>query len=438
MSRIRKSVYIVGGCRSPFLKAVRSPGPFSAAELSVQTVKALMLRGGISAESIEECILGCVIPAPDEANIARIVALRSGCRESTPAWTVQRNCASGLQAIDCAWQSIGIGRSGIVLAGGVEVMSRAPLQWNHDLVQWFDQWRRAKNLGCRIALLSRLRPTHLKPVVSLLCGLSDPVVNLSMGQTAEILANDFCISRKEMDEFSMTSHKRLEQAQKSGNLDEISPVIDSRGQVYEKDTGLRADTTVEKLAKLRPVFDRNGLVTAGNSAQITDGAAMLLLADREAVKKHGWQPESRIIDISWAALDPRRMGLGPAYAITRLLKNNSLTFDDIDLWEINEAFAAQVLACVKAMSDTDYARKHFDEGVPVGEVPLNLLNVDGGAISIGHPIGASGARITLHLSRRLNRLGGRYGVASLCIGGGQGGAILIENMAAVKKGGSDD
>lgn len=438
MSRIRKSVYIVEGCRSPFLKAVRSPGPFSAAELAVQTIKALMLRSGISAERIEECILGCVIPAPDEANIARIAALRSGCLESTPAWTVQRNCASGLQAIDCAWQSIGIGRSGIVLAGGVEVMSRAPLQWNSELVEWFDQWRRAKSLKCRIGLLGRLRPGHLKPVVSLLCGLSDPVVNLSMGQTAEVLANDFGITRTEMDEFSMKSHQKLDQAQKSGHLDEISPVVDQKGQVYSVDSGLRSDTTVEKLAKLRPAFDRNGLVTAGNSAQITDGAAMLILADRASIKEHGWQPETRIVDVSWAALDPRRMGLGPAYAITRLLLDNGLTFDEIDLWEINEAFAVQVLACVKAMSDKGYASSHFDAGAPIGNLPLERLNVDGGAISIGHPIGASGARITLHLSRSLVRLGGRYGVASLCIGGGQGGAILLENPGAVDAGGSNE
>ena len=428
MSQFKHTVYVVDGCRSPFLKAIESPGPFSAAELSVIVAKNLFLRSGVKAKDIDECILGCVIPAPDEANIARIVSLRAGCSEKTPAWTVQRNCASGLQAIDSARMSIHAGNSKLILAGGVEVMSRAPMQWNADMVRWFNRWIKAKSWRQRLFLLAQWRFSSLRPVISLLCGLSDSVVNLSMGQTAEILANDFSINRQRMDEYSAQSHQRLAEAIKNHYLDEIVPLFSTDGEIYEQDTGLREETTPEKLSQLKPVFERYGNVTAGNSAQITDGAAVLLIASDDVVEQQQLKPKAKIIDIVWQALDPRRMGLGPAYAITSLLAKNQLKFKDIDYWEINEAFAAQVLACLQAMQDKDYAKAALNKDVPLGVIDLKHLNIDGGAISIGHPIGASGARIVLHLSNILMRKNARYGIASLCIGGGQGGAILLENI----------
>ena len=248
-----------------------------------------------------------------------------------------------------------------------------------------------------------------------------------MGQTAEELAERFGIDRETMDAYAVRSHRRLGQAIDCGWMDEIEPLYDSKGQVYEKDEGLRLDSSVEALAKLRPVFDRPvGRVTAGNSAQVTDGAAMLLLASEEAIERHALPVLGRIVDSEWAGLDPAQMGLGPVHAMAPLMIRNGFGSGDIDCWEINEAFAAQVQACLAAWQDEDYCRHEL--GLERAFTPLDekRLNVDGGGVSIGHPVGASGARIVLHLLKTLKRSGGKRGIASLCIGGGQGGAMLLE------------
>ncbi|MDH3972256.1 MAG: acetyl-CoA C-acyltransferase, partial [Gammaproteobacteria bacterium] len=268
-----RPVYVVDGSRTPYLKARGKPGPFSASDLALAAGRPLLARQPFAADALDEVILGCMMPSPDEANIARVVALRLGCGEQVPAWTVQRNCASGMQSIDSAAQNIASGRSSLVLAGGVESMSRAPILYNDAMVNWLAALARSRTVGARLKVLGQLRPGHFKPVIALLRGLTDPVVGLSMGQTAEILAHRFDVSREMMDSFAMRSHLRLDAAHKSGRLDEIEALYDSRGNVYDHDDGVRADSSMEKLAKLRPVFDRPvGKVTAGNSAQITDGA----------------------------------------------------------------------------------------------------------------------------------------------------------------------
>ena len=422
-----RPVYIVDGSRTPQLKAQGKPGPFTASNLAVGAGRPLLARHPFEPSDLDEVILGCVMPGPDEANIARVVALRLGCDKHVTAWTVQRNCASGMQALDCALGNIASGRCDLILAGGTESMSHAAVLLNTQMVAWLGDWSRAKTITHKLKVISKLRGAHFKPIIGLLRGLTDPVVGLSMGQTAENLAYRFNISREQMDAFAMASHQRLAQAQDEGHLGEIEAIYDTHGRYYDSDDGLRRDTEMAKLAKLKPVFDREfGNVTAGNSAQVTDGAALLILASDKAVEKYQLPVLARIVDSEWAGVDPAQMGLGPAHAMAPLLKRNKLKVNDVDYWEINEAFAAQVLACLEAWKDTQYCRNELGLRSALGEIDQARLNIDGGGISLGHPVGASGARIVLHLAHVLKRNDAQRGIASLCIGGGQGGAMLIE------------
>jgi acetyl-CoA C-acetyltransferase len=425
----RRRVFVVDGARTPFLKAKVGPGPFTGSDLAVNAGRPLLLRQPFAPDAFDEVILGAALPSADEANIARVVSLRLGCGEKVPAWTVMRNCASGLQALDSAAVNILAGRANLVLAGGTDAMSHAPLLFGPAMVKWLAQWYAAKSFGQKAALAVRFRPAYLAPVIAILRGLTDPVVKVSMGSTAEIVAKRFGITREMMDEYAVESHRRLAFAQDNGHLEEIMPMYGPDGTVYAADDGLRRDSSVEKLAKLKPVFDRTyGNVTAGNSSQVTDGAAMLVLASEDAVEKHGLTPLGRIVDTHWGALDPSEMGLGPVHAITPLLVRHGYTWDDMDAVEVNEAFAAQVLGCLAAWESDAYCREHFGLDHAFGKLDRAKLNVDGGAIALGHPIGASGARVMLHVLKVLERTGGKRGVASLCIGGGQGGAMLVERV----------
>jgi acetyl-CoA C-acetyltransferase len=422
-------VYIVDGCRTPFLKAHGRPGPFSASALAFTAGRALLARQPFEPAALDEVIVGCVIPGPSEANIARVIALRLGCGWCMPAWTVQRNCASGMQALDSAFMNIATGRSDLVLAGGTEAMSHAPLQLNRNMVNWLADLRSSKDIKRKLKTISKFRLPFLKPVIALVCGLTDPIVGLNMGETAEVLAHHFDIIREEMDAYSVESHRRLANAQDSGYLDEIEVIYDRKGNYYDNDEGLHRDSSIERLSRLKPVFDHGvGKVTAGNSSQITDGACLLILASKDAVDKYNLPVIGKIIDSSWAALDPSEMGLGPVHAVPPLLKANDLTPDDIDYWEINEAFAAQVLACLKAWENEEYCQNILGLEKVFGSIDRSRLNVDGGAVSLGHPVGTSGARIVLHLLHVLKRNNARRGVAALCIGGGQGGAMLVERI----------
>lgn len=412
-------VYIVDGLRTPFVKAKGKPGNFSASDLAVGAARPLLAVQPFHPSDLDEVVVGCVSPSEEEANIARIIALRLGCGDKVPAYTVQRNCASGLQAVDCAYQNILLGKCDLVLAGGTEAMSRTPLLFSRAMTTWFAELSMAKNIPAKLKALIKFRPKFLVPVIALLKGLTDPVVNLNMGQTAEELAYRYRITRREMDEYAAQSHLKAERAYQAGEMDEVTPLYDWKGKVYEKDDGIRPDSSADKLSKLRPVFEKFGSITAGNSSQITDGAAFLILASAEAVRKHGLKPLAVIRDINWAALDPAIMGLGPVHAITPLLTRNNLALSDIDQIEINEAFAGQVLACLKAWESDEYN---------MGSVPEAVLNSEGGAIAMGHPVGASGARLILHCAKTLISKNQKRAIASLCIGGGQGGAILIERV----------
>jgi len=420
-------VYIVDGLRTPFVKAAAKPNPLSASDLAVAATRPLLARQPFEAENLDEMVVGCVAPAAHEVNIARFIALRISEKPTLKAWTVQRNCASGLQAIDAAAINIASGRHNLTLAGGTEAMSRTPLILQDAMVDWLSELGSSKGWQAKISTLLKFRPGLIKPVISLLKALTDPTVNMSMGQTAEKLAYLFDITRVEMDKFALRSHTLAYEAYKKRYLEEITPLFDWQGNVIEFDNGVRQESSLEKLSKLKPVFDKPfGLVTAGNSSQVTDGAAFLILASEAAVQKYNLPVLGRIVKTSWAALDPSIMGLGPVNAIASLLTETGLSVPDIDYWEINEAFAAQVLACMKAMKNETYCRDVLGLSEPLGEIELDRLNVDGGAIAIGHPVGASGARLVLHLLQVLERNKAKRGIASLCIGGGQGGAILVE------------
>lgn len=424
-----KDIYVIDGLRTPFLKTKGVPGPFSAADLGVMASKMLLSRQNFPIDAIDQVIVGCAAPSEEEANIARVIALRAGCSRATPAFTVQRNCASGLQAIDSARLNIANGHSHLILAGGTEAMSRAPLMWNTAMVIWLSQFQKEKSFVNKAKALLKIRPHFFVPVIAILKGLTDPVVNLTMGQTAEELAWLFEISRTEMDGYALQSHQRTLKAQAHGDFEEITPIYGPDGTVYEQDDGVRPDSSMESLAKLKPVFDKYGNITAGNSSQVSDGAAFVLLASQHAVEKYNLPVLAKIVDVEWAALDPEVMGLGPAYAMAPLLHRQKLTLNDIDHIEINEAFAAQVLACRDALNDEDFCLKKLGLKEVVGEIDRDKLNPQGGAIAIGHPVGASGARLVLHCANMMNKYQHRYSLASLCIGGGQGGAVLLEKVA---------
>jgi len=380
------------------------------------------------ADAFDQVILGCVNVVATEMNPARIAALRLGMGEAMPAFTVQINCGSGMQSVDTAYKYIRDGDSDLILAGGIEALSHAPMVMKSDAVEWLAGLNAASSAQDYARQLKDFSLGQFKPEISLAKGLTDPIVGLSMGQTAEVLAQQFRISRKQADEYAVSSHQRLARARDEGWLDnEVEPAVSPDGVLFRHDDGVRADTSVEALAGLKAAFEPPyGQVTPGNSSQVTDGASWLILASEDAVKKYGLEPKAVLVDSEWKALDPEIMGLGPVLSATELLKRHKAGLNDIDLWEINEAFAAQVLACLEAWDDPEFCKVALGLDKPMGRLVAERLNVDGGAIALGHPVGTSGNRIVLHLMNALQRKGLKRGIATECIGGGQSGAMLIE------------
>jgi len=416
-----RPVFIVDGSRTPFLKARSGPGPFTPVDLAVQCGRPLLARQPFAPTAFDQVILGCVNVIADEMNPARVAALRLGMGEEMVAFTVQINCGSGMQSIDTGYRYIREGTSDLILAGGAEALSHAPLVWPNSGVRWFAGFAGAKGLGAKIAAALKVKPSYFKPIIGLERGLTDPITELNMGQTAEKVGHLFGITRAQSDAYAAESHQRLANAQKQGFLKgEVETAFSRDGKFYDHDDGVRPDSTPETLAKLKPVFERPwGQVTAGNSSQITDGASWVILASETAVAKHGLTPKAVILDSQWSALDPSIMGLGPVL---------SASLQDVETWELNEAFATQVLGCLAAWNDERFCREILGLDGAAGEIDRAKLNVDGGAISLGHPVGTSGNRIVLHLVNTMKRLGTRRGVATECIGGGQGGAMLIETV----------
>jgi acetyl-CoA C-acetyltransferase/acetyl-CoA acyltransferase len=399
------------------------------ADLARVVMQETLYRAHWPANRLDEVILGNVVMPADAANLARVSALWAGVPHSVPALTVQRNCASGMEAVADAANRIRHHDARMILAGGAESMSTIPLLFPQQASEPMMAMAKARSAWQRAKAIGALRPRHFKPVVGLELGLTDPTVGMIMGKTAELLASEFGISRREQDEFALRSHQKACAAMEAGKFnDEIVPFY--AGKKFEPitaDIGPRAGQTIEALAKLKPIFDRrDGTVTVGNSCQVTDGAAAVLVADPDAVRDEGLPVLGHIRAYAYAALDPARMGLGPVFAIDQLLRKTGLSISDIGLWEINEAFAAQVLACLKAMGSAKFAADHLNRSEPLGEIDPELLNVSGGAIALGHPVGATGTRIILTLLHEMRRRDVEFGVAALCVGGGQGAAILLE------------
>jgi acetyl-CoA acyltransferase len=431
MEKSPNDVVIVEGVRTPFAKAGTQFKKVHAAELGQFALQELMAQTNLDGEEVDEVIVGCVGNPSDAVNIGRVVALRAGIPQSTSAHTVHRNCASALESISSGFDKIKAGVADTVLAGGTENMSQAPLLFNQKFADIFGEFMMAKTTGKKISALKKLKLNYLTPRVSIVEALKDPFVGINMGQTAEILAKEFHITRKEQDEFAMKSHHKAVDATKAGRLkEEMTPVYigPNYKKVIEEDIGPREGQSMEALQKLRPYFDRRtGTITVGNACPLTDGAAMVLLMSRKKAEEKALKPLARIRSYAFAGLEPERMGLGPVYSTPIALKRAGLSLKDMDLIELNEAFAAQVIACGKAFESKKFAQEKLGLSEAVGELDFDKVNVNGGAIALGHPVGATGTRLVLTLMKEMNRRNSQFGLATLCIGGGQGGAMVLEN-----------
>jgi acetyl-CoA C-acetyltransferase/acetyl-CoA acyltransferase len=426
-----QDIVIIDGLRTPYAKAGTALKDVPADALGAFVIRELVARTGIDPSLADEVIVGNAGMPAEAANISRVIALRAGIPQPTPAYSVQRNCASGMQALSSAWIQIAAGLSEVVLTGGVESMSNFGFYTTKQLKDIFTAFGRSKTLWGKVRAGLAIRPRDLMPVVGLTLGLTDPVSGFNMGQTAENLVRDFGISRREQDEFALWSHRKWAAANEAGRFrNEIVPFYrPPRFEPVEEDVGPRKDETMEDLERLRPYFDRKyGTVTPGNSSPITDGAAAALVMSADRAKKLGLTPLGRIRAFAYAGNDPSRMGLGPVFATGKVLKRAGMKLSDMELIELNEAFAAQVIACEKAAVSHVFFEKHLPGEPPIGEFRRDILNVNGGAIAVGHPVGSSGMRIVVTLLKEMERRGLATGLATMCIGGGQGGAMIVERL----------
>lgn len=417
---------VLAGARTPQAKAFGALADLSAVQLSVHATQAAMAKASVQPTDIDELVMGNVAGPPDAANLARVVALQAGIPQDRIAHTVSRNCASGMEAILQGWQIVHSGRAKLVVVGGTESMSKIPMLVSEATKRKLLRISRARTWRQSLAAYLQLRPSDLKPVLGVELGLTDPTCGLNMGETAEVLAQEFAITRDEQDAFAVESHRKAVAAAKRCFLSGEIAAMQVQAQELKQDVGPRENQSMEQLAKLRPIFKKNGTVTAGNSCPLTDGATSLVVCD-ESQRVHLDKPALGFVTGSAiAGCDPRRMGLGPVFATAKLLQSTGLQLSDFDLFEINEAFAAQVLACLRAFESKKFAEQQLGLSRPLGEIPLEKLNVNGGAIALGHPVGSTGARLVLTLLRSLKERNLHRGLATLCVGGGQGFAVMVE------------
>lgn len=427
---MKERLAIIDGLRTPIAKAGGNFKDIQTEKLAALIVQELVLRVGIPFEDYDEIIIGNVSQPVHAANVARVIALEAGFPNSTTAYTVHRNCASGMESITSAAAKILSGDAEIYLCAGVESMSNIPILYNPYLKDIFESFFRAKSIYEKFYTLTHFKFKYLRPIIGLMQGLKDPVSGLIMGSTAEILAQDFGISREDQDIFAMNSHKKAKCALKAGIFaEEISPVVYDlkHAKVMEDDDGIRFGQNLNALGKLRPFFDReNGTVTAGNSSQISDAAAAVVLMSESKAKKMNLEPLGYLSHYAYAGLEPKRMGMGPSYATAKLFNQSKLSMKDIELIEMNEAFAVQILANIKAFESASYAKKYLHRNRALGSIDETILNVNGGAVALGHPVGMTGTRLVIHTLKELRRRGKNRGLATLCIGGGQGASMILE------------
>ncbi|MEM9588429.1 MAG: thiolase family protein [Planctomycetota bacterium] len=433
----REPIAVIAGARTPLIKAFTQLQDWSAVDLGVHAVSAAVeqassRREHFSIRDVDSLVMGNVAGPPEAANVARVIALGAGHPKDRVAHTVNRNCASGMESIVSAWDSILLGRAGVVVAGGTESMSQIPMLFHRDAQSLWMQLARAKTMSRRLSVLAQFRPRHFRPVVGIELGLTDPVSGLNMGETAEVLAKEFAITRDQQDEFALESHRKAAEARERCFLSgEIKPVAIPGGDSVSRDNGPRDGQSMEQLSRLRPIFAVPGTVTPGNSCPLTDGAAALVLAGLEQAKSFG-EPLGYITDVAISGCDPSRMGLGPVYATAKLLKQTGLAMTDFDRIELNEAFAAQVIACQQAAESKRFATEELDRSHPLGGFDPDRMNVNGGAIALGHPVGTTGTRLVLTLLRSLRESGGHMGLATLCVGGGQGVSMVVRTRLETK------
>jgi len=423
---------IIDGVRTPFTKFNTVQKDIKASDLAGYVIREVIERTGINTGKIDHVVIGCGGPPADAPNIARTSALKAGVPVPVPAYTVQRNCAAGMQALTEACMMIQLGHAKVVIAGGVESMSNIPFFLKKSFQNKLTSLSRAKSIWEKLKIAASFRPHDFSPVIGVVLGLTDTYCGLNMGETAEVLAKRYAITRIQQDEFAVRSHQRVTAAWKKGLYkDEVMTIFNTGGKpdIIMEDNGHRTDQTMNALAKLKPYFDRRfGTVTPGNSSQLTDGAAAMLLMDEEYARAEGYTPKAYVRSWGYAGNDPSTMGLGPAFAAPMALDRAGLAMKDIQLIELNEAFAAQVIANEVAFSSKKFAQENLGRSEPIGEIDRDILNVNGGAIALGHPIGASGTRLVLTLTKEMERRDCRYGLATLCVGGGQGAAMIIERQ----------
>ncbi len=424
-----RRVVVVGGARTPNIRFNTLFKDIPAQELGRLALTEALYRAGVRPDQLDEVVFGCIANPPEAANVARVVALLAQVPERVPAFTVARNCASGMESIVEGYYRIAAGDAEVVAAGGVESMSNIPLFFKKSAQEKFTALGMAKTAGKRLGAMASFRPKDFGPVIGLLLGLTDYNVRLNMGETAELLAKEFGITRRDQDELAMLSHNRAEAATKRGRFrKEMVPVpLPPKYTTWVKeDNGIRNGQNMEALAKLKPAFDRRyGTVTAGNASQITDGASCLILTSEEKARAEGLKVMGEIKAFAAAGLDPARMGLGPACAIPRLLDKAGMAYKDVDLYEINEAFAAQFVACERALASEAWCQANLGRG-KFADMDRAITNVNGSGIALGHPVGQTANRLVLTLLHELQERGLGTGVASLCVGGGQGMAMLVE------------
>lgn len=423
---MKERIAVIDGLRSPIAKANGKLNDISADTLGAIITKELVLRNDLDYKQFDEVIMGNVAQPANAANIARVMAIRAGFPQSTPAYTVHRNCASGMQSISSAIEKINSNQGELYLVGGMESMSNIPLLYNDEFKNLITKFSYSKSILEKLELLTTFRLRFLKPTIGLLSGLTDPISGKIMGITAENLANEFKISRASQDEYALNSHKKAQKAIESGIFkEEIHPIMTKNASI-SNDDGVRFNQTIEALNKLNPIFEKvGGTVTAGNSSQVSDGACSLIICTESKAKELNLEPIGFISDYSYAGLDAHRMGLGPIYATKKLFDKTGISLKDIDLIEMNEAFAAQIIANLEAFKSENFCQKTFNSPA-LGEIDESILNVNGGAIALGHPVGMSGARIVLTALKELKRRNKNKALATLCIGGGQGAAFLLE------------
>ncbi len=424
-------VYIVGANRTPQAKAGTELKDVPVPHLGINLVRRLLGDNSIPNDQVDEVIFGNTGAPAKYTNIGRIIALESGLNKTTSAHTVHRNCASGMEAMSQGHLKIASGEADLVVVGGIESMSQMPLIYSKEMTDLFVKLMRARSVGDKLKVMSSFRPPYLSPIIAIEQGLTDPFCGMNMGQTAEVLAREFDITRTQQDEYALNSHKKALSAIENGFFEnEIVPILIGKNldKIMSRDTGPRVDCSIEKLQKLRPYFDKKtGSVTVGNACPITDGGSAMLFASASAVEKFDLKPLAKLKRVDFSGLEPERMGMGPLVAMDKILKKTNMEISDFDIVEINEAFAAQVIAVQRALDSQGHSSR-FGVDKAWGMIPEDKLNVNGGAIALGHPVGSTGCRIAVTATHELIRRNGKYALASLCIGGGQGGACIIERM----------